>query len=139
MSDGERRIFSKSGISYAWPVRSEKSGSPIKLTANAGPNQIVFDKVTLDGSTSEGNIISWNWTLTRQGNPAYRRTATGQKPSIDNLEAAFYYVRLTVSDGITTSTATSLLAVAGRWDINGDSKTGLAEAIFILQKAAGMR
>lgn len=93
--------------------------------------------MTLDGSASQGNILSWNWTLTHQTNPAYSLTATGQKPNLDNLAAGFYDVRLTVSDGTTTSTATSLLAVAGPWDVNNDGKIGLAEVIYILQMMAG--
>jgi hypothetical protein len=40
--------------------------------ANAGSNQVVFGQATLDGSASQGNILSWNWTLTHQTNPAYR-------------------------------------------------------------------
>jgi hypothetical protein len=109
------------------------------LAANAGLNQVVYDKATLDGSASQGYVISWNWTLTHQTNPAYSRTATGQKPNLDNLAAGFYDVLLTVSDGTTASTATNLLAVAGYWDVNGDGKLGLAEAIYILQTTAGVR
>ena len=62
-----------------------------------------------------------------------------QNPSLDNLAAGFYDVLLTVSDGTTTSTATSLLAVAGPWDVDNDGKVGLAEVIYILQKVAGVR
>jgi hypothetical protein len=109
------------------------------LLANAGSNQVVFDKATLDGSSSQGDIISWNWTLAHHTNAAYSRTATGQKPDLDHLMAGFYDVRLTISDGTTTSSATRLLAVAGPWDVTGDGKIGLPEVIYILQKAAGMR
>ena len=122
------------------PVVINLAGAVIDaLAANAGPNQIVVDKATLNGSASQGNIISWDWTLTHQTNPAYSLTVTGQKPNLDNLAAGFYDVRLTVSDGTTTSTASSLLAVAGPWDVDGDGKVGLAEVIYILQKMAGVR
>lgn len=109
------------------------------LLSNAGSNQVVFDKATLDGSSSQGDIISWNWILTHQTNQAYSRTATGQKPNLNNLATGFYDVRLTVSDGTTTSSATSLLAVAGPWDVDGDGKVGLAEVTHILQIMAGVR
>ncbi len=109
------------------------------LVANAGSNQVVFYKAALDGSSSQGNIISWSWTLTHQTNQTYSRTATGQKPNLDNLVTGFYDVRLTVSDGTTTSSATSMLAVAGPWDVDGDGKVGLAEVTYILQMMAGVR
>ena len=112
---------------------------PPPLVANAGSNQVTFDKVTLNGSASLSNIISWNWRLTHRSNPAYSRTATGQNPTIDNLVPGFYDVLLTVYNGTATSTATSLLAVAGAWDVNNDGKVGLAEVIYILQKMVGMR
>lgn len=111
----------------------------IPLTANSGSNQVAFNNVTLDGSSSKGNIISWEWTLIHQTNPAYSRTAAGQKPNLDNLAAGFYNVRLTVSDGASTNTSTSVLAVAGPWDVNNDGKTGLAEVLYILQKMSGTR
>jgi hypothetical protein len=120
-------------------IYASMSATPPPLVANAGSNQVAFDKATLNGSASQSNIISWNWTLTHRTNPAYSRTATGQNPSVDNLAAGFYDVLLTASDGTTTSTATSLLAVAGPWDVNNDGKVGLAEAIYILQKMVGIR
>ena len=129
---------SKSDTYAARIVRGGQSASSF-VSASAGSNQVVFDKVTLNGSASQGNITSWNWTLTHRTNPAYSRTATGQKPSLENLVAGFYDVSLTVSDGTSTSAATNLLAVAGIWDVDGDGKLGLAEAIYILQTTAGMR
>jgi hypothetical protein len=120
-------------------IYASTSMTPPPLVVNAGSNQVAFDKVTLNGSASQSNISSWSWTLTHRTNPAYSRTAMGQNPSLDNLAPGFYDVLLTASDGTTTSTATSLLAVAGPWDLNGDGKVGLAEVIYILQKMVGTR
>ncbi|MFZ4440040.1 MAG: DUF1566 domain-containing protein [Syntrophales bacterium] len=135
-SSGRKR--DKWTASAARVVRGGQSASSF-VSASAGSNQVVFNKATLDGSASQGNITSWNWTLTHRTNPAYSRTATGQMPSLENLVAGFYDVSLTVSDGTSTSAATNLLAVAGIWDVDGDGKLGLAEAIYILQTTAGVR
>jgi len=86
--------------------------------ANAGPDQVVFDKVTLDGGASSdpgGTIISYQWDLQHWEDPAYNRTAEGVTPMISNLEKGFYYVTLTVtSDNGCSITDTVLLAAAGQ-------------------------
>lgn len=112
-------------------------------TADAGPDQTVFDSVTLDGnasSDSDGPIVSWAWTLNHRTNPLYNKTATGPNPKLTNLEAGFYDVELTVADNSgDTDTDVMLLGVAGSWDINGDGKIGLAEAIHALQVVSGLK
>ncbi len=48
--------------------------------ADAGPDQIVFDEITLDGSLSihpDGVITSYQWQLNHWQNSAFNRTATG--------------------------------------------------------------
>lgn len=111
--------------------------------ANAGPDQTVFDSVTLDGSASsdsDGTITSWEWTLTHRTNPAFNKTATGSNPTITNLSTGFYDVVLTVTDDAgDTDTDTMLLGVAGTWDVNGDGVIGLEEAIHALQVVSGVR
>jgi parallel beta-helix repeat protein len=94
----------------------ELTGNTIP-TANAGIEQIVFNKVTLDGSQSsdpDGSIVSYEWQLNHTTNPAYNRSATGMKTTVSNLKKGFYHVILTVTDdegGIDTDTI--VLAVAG--------------------------
>ncbi|MDI9570363.1 MAG: kelch repeat-containing protein [Pseudomonadota bacterium] len=109
-------------------------------TAVLGPDRVVFDRVVLDAGASQGNIVSYAWTLTHRTNAAYNRTATGKTPNLTDLQPGFYDVTLTVTDAASQSkTATNLLAVAGPWDVDGDSKSGLAEVIWLLQAIAGKR
>ena len=88
-----------------------------KPTANAGTEQIVFNKVILDGSQSsdpDGSIVLYEWKLNHTTNPAYNKTATGMKKTVSNLKKGFYNVILTVTDDESgTDTDTILLAVAG--------------------------
>lgn len=54
-------------------------GNPI---ADAGPDQVVLDEVSLDGSGSsdpDGTVMSWEWTLTHRTNSLFNRTALGEK------------------------------------------------------------
>jgi len=96
----------------------EFGGTPnVSPTADAGPDQIVFNKVTLDGSGSsdpDGSIVAYEWQLNHRTNPAFNRTATGIKPTVLNLKKGYYDVTLTVTDDqAATDTDTMELAVAG--------------------------
>ncbi len=89
-----------------------------KPVAVAGPDQIVPGKaVDLDGSASNdpnGNIVSWTWTLEHLDNSSYDRTATGEMPTVANLEKGNYIVTLTVTDSYgSTGTDEMHLCVAG--------------------------
>ena len=96
-------------------------------TANAGPDQIIFDTITLDGSLSsdpEGDPITYEWNIQHTVNPDYNYTATGQQVTITGIATGFYDVTLTVTDSagaIDTDTmffsATGLL---GDFDFDGD-------------------
>ena len=71
------------------------------LIANAGPDQMVFVEITLDGSQSydadpEGGIVSYQWQLQHREDSAYDRTAQGETPTISNLQPGFYDVTITV-------------------------------------------
>jgi len=94
--------------------------------ADAGADQIVFNKVTLDGSQSsvpDGLIVSYEWQLIHRTNPTYDRTATGVKPTVSNLKKGFYDVTLTVTDDLGgIDTDTMLLAVAGVKVVVGRSR-----------------
>lgn len=120
--------------------------------ANAGPDQTVFDTVTLDGSSSfasDSTIVSYQWFLDYRGGSTHNRSAEGERPTISNFQSGFYDVTLTVTDNFgATGSDTMLLGAAGssaildersRWDANGDNKIGLEEAIRALQIVSGLR
>lgn len=112
--------------------------------AAAGPDRAVaFNQFTFDGSTSQdpdGNIAAYQWALHYRDDPTFNQTAIGVNPTVAGLHNGFYDVTLTVTDddGL-TGTDTMVLAVTVPWDINADGKTGLEEAIYILQEVAGFR
>ena len=70
--------------------------------ANAGPDQIVTDTITLDGLQSEdpdgGFIDSYEWQIRHRENPSYNRTASGELVVFNDLHQGFYDVILTVKD-----------------------------------------
>ena len=69
-------------------------------TANAGPDQIVFDEITLDGTQSsdtDGTIVSYDWQIQNQDDLS-TITTTGVTPTITGLKLGFYDVTLTVTD-----------------------------------------
>ena len=69
--------------------------------ANAGPDQIVFDEITLDGSLSnhpDDETISYQWQLNHRENSDLDRTASGENPTVFNLKEGFYDVTLIVED-----------------------------------------
>lgn len=111
--------------------------------ANAGPDQIVFESVNLDGSVSsdpDGSIISWQWSLSHRTNIEFNRSETGSNPRIDDLAPGFYDVVLTVTNNTgNTGTDSMLLGVGGRWDIDGDGSFGLSECVYILQILSGIK
>jgi len=103
---------------------SDQSGGG-RPTANGGPDQRVFDSITLDGSQStdlDGSITAYLWALKYRGNSAYDRTATGVKPTVSNLQPGFYDVTLTVTDnqGLTGTDTMMFSAIGIKGDFNGD-------------------
>ena len=92
---------------------------PQPPTANAGPDQVVFDTVTLDGSASydpdvSGSIASYDWLLEYIDDATYNQTVIGVNPTIIDLHPGFYNAHLTVTDNEgSISTDTSLIAAAG--------------------------
>jgi len=106
------------------------------LRANPGPSQMVYNKATLDGSASEGHLVSWNWRLTHQTNPDLNRTAVGEKPTLTNLQEGFYQVALTVTDIHGASdTANTTLAVAPNSLVN-EIRTGWYDQAHLDQSVA---
>lgn len=109
-------------------VRAVRGGSPVASpVAIAGPDQVVFDKVILDGTQSYdpiGTIVSYEWVLQHRGNSAYDRVAEGANPVVSDLAPDFYDVTLTVTDNDGTSgTDTMLLAAAGQCDSGPSAPT----------------
>ncbi|MCK8601346.1 PKD domain-containing protein [Desulfoferrobacter suflitae] len=98
---------------FSWTVAPHSC----PLSANAGPDQVVNEKVTLDGSGSNdpgGVIVSYQWQLKHESNSSFDQTATGMKPTVVNLEKGFYEVTLTVTDNSgLTDTDKMVLAVSG--------------------------
>ena len=131
----------------------------VPTVVDAGPDRSVIDSVTLDGrSRFPGkNIISWNWRLTHRANNSFNRTATGANPTVSGLAPGFYDVTLTATDDTGKSYSDSMVLVVGdttglytqeelnqavlnereKWDINGDGRIGLEEAIRALQITSG--
>jgi parallel beta-helix repeat protein len=113
------------GSAYDMGAYEYTGAGHIEPTANAGPNQRVFDSITLDGSGSvdpDGSIVSYLWQLKYQGNSGYDRTATGVSPTVSTLQPGFYDVTLTVTDnqGLTDTDAMLFSAIGIKGDFNGD-------------------
>lgn len=86
-------------------------------TSNCGDDQAVNDQVTLNGTGStdpDGSIFSYYWSLQHRTNSASDRDASGDNPTVYNLNPGFYDVYLTVTDdGGLVGVDNMLLAVAG--------------------------
>ncbi len=96
-------------------------------TANAGPDQIIFDTITLDGllsSDPEGDPITYEWNIQHTINPDYNYTFAGQQVAITGIPTGFYDVTLTVTDSAgATDTDTmffSATGLLGDFDFDGD-------------------
>lgn len=95
------------------------------LAADAGPDQIVFDEITLDGSQSydpNSTIVSYQWYFHHREHSACDRTAEGVTPAVSDLAPGFYDVTLTVTnDAGTVNTDTMLFTAIGcKGDFDGD-------------------
>lgn len=118
--------------------------------ANAGPDQLVFDSVTLDGRSiyPDVAVVSWEWSLSNRSNP-----------TVNGLQTGLYDITLTVEDAAgRVGSDTMILGVgdAGglytqeqldqailneiqKWDVGSDGKITLEEAIRALQVVSGIR
>ncbi len=111
--------------------------------ANAGPDQIVFNAITLDGSQSsdqEDDLLIYSWAVTNKKNATAPEIYSGSLVTINNLQAGFYNEILTVTytDSLSDTSPMIFIAtgtVAG--DINADGKIGLEESINALKVTAG--
>ncbi|MGD8381901.1 MAG: hypothetical protein PVJ11_07140 [Syntrophobacterales bacterium] len=82
--------------------------------ADAGPDQVVQDSVTLDGTGSEGNITSYEWKLTPRYGTSPDITVSGKEVTAEGLENNIYDVTLTVTDeGNLIHQDTAIVAASG--------------------------
>jgi len=101
--------------------------SEILPRADAGPDQMVFDEITLDGSLShhpDGEQMSFQWQLVHRENSDFNRSATGMNPTVSNLKKGFYDVTLMVEDSEGRSAMDHMFFTAtglkGDFDFDGD-------------------
>jgi len=129
------------GSGYDMGADEASADNPNNPSANAGSDQIVGDKITLDGSKSfdpDGSIASYQWELRHKTNPLYNRTLSGATTTVSDLKKGFYDVTLTVTDNSGAAKSDELFFSAlgdpaKEYDINGDGKAGLAEVIYYLK------
>jgi len=125
-------------------VGAISSDDAVPLIANAGSDQIVYNGISLDGSNSypANQIISYQWQIQHRENAEYSVTAEGVNPTLSNLKKGFYDVTLIISNNkLETSSDKMIFSATGTpiCEVNGDGKTGLEEAIHILQVVSGLR
>jgi len=97
-------------------------GRPV---ANAGPDQAVFDQVSLDGSGSSPTDAKYKWELYRKDGD--KLSLVGEQPSVQaefsNLENGFYEVRLIVEVEGISAVDTAFIAAAGSSGVGTDPRT----------------
>lgn len=112
--------------------------------AEAGPDQVVYDAVTFDGSGSyieNGSILTYTWEISYRGGQTIY--ASGVKPVLEGLSPGWYDVVLTVMEpgGLSDTDSMELAAsgppggVAG--DANKDGKAGMEDVGRLLQTLTG--
>lgn len=105
-------------IDYLPFLTDHHPDTPLPIpTANAGPDQVVFNKVILDPSLSTfiiGGTPSYQWELEHRENSEYNKIANGMIQTVSGLAKGFYDVTLTVTDSDGFQDYDSIvLAVAG--------------------------
>jgi len=101
---------------------------PSPPTAVAGPDQMVFDQITLDGSLSsdpDEDIISYVWTVRRREDIIFTppvMTVEGVNPTLSGLPHGFYNVTLTVTDssGLVGTDGIICAAMGRKGDLDQD-------------------
>jgi hypothetical protein len=87
--------------------------------ADAGPDQVVFDQVSLDGSGSTPTDAEYQWDLYRKDGDelVFVDSQLGEQVEFSNLEKGFYEARLQVKNlaGI-SSLDTALIAASGAFE-----------------------
>ena len=119
---GEGGSFQEIGTDCSFVLCGPVYETPI---ANAGPDQMVFEQITLDGTLSEdpdGTIASYGWQLTHRDNPAYNFAGQGATLTLFHVEPGFYDVTLTVTDnhGLTDTDEMECAAIGQKGDLNLD-------------------
>lgn len=141
---------------YTWQIAA--MGFPTKLTvlaatnappvARAGPDQVVYDIVTLDGSASfdsDGSIASWLWAFRPKDHSIAGWTVAGETVTYNDIAPGHYEVVLTVTDDggaigqdcLNLSAAGPATGMAG--DADRNNKIDMADIIVGLQIMSGHR
>lgn len=99
-------------------------GGPI---ANAGPDQAVFDQVSLDGSGSSPTDAKYQWELYRKEGDALLPVGDplqGEQATFTDLVNGFYEAKLTVTNSEEVSAIdTATIAAAGPSGVGTDPRT----------------
>ena len=122
-SSGRMSYGNEGNEFYVWAVRDGDVGAP--PVANAGPDIIIINEITLDGSLSydmNGTIVQYEWHLQHRDDSSYERTGEGVNPTFSDLVYGFYDVVLTVtdSDGLTHTDAMIIAAIGRKGDFDND-------------------
>lgn len=97
--------------------------------ADAGPDQVVFHSVTIDGSNShdpDEDIVSFHWTIHNRFTGIVSFASGGPIISLDNMDPGLYEITLLVTDNQNdTHSDMAIIGVAGPCGLNstcpGDS------------------
>ena len=97
-------------------------GNPV---ADAGPDQAVFDQITLDANESynpDNRITLYQWQLNHRENSTYNRTAQGIVTTVSDLQPGYYDVTLTIryDGGLESSDKMVFSAIGCKGDFNSD-------------------
>jgi hypothetical protein len=93
-------------------VKITVNAAPLPV-AHAGADQTItlpLDSVALDGSTSTGSFLTYQWTVLTGPAGGALTSSTSAKTELDNLTTGVYLVGLTVSD-ITNHTSTDTVQI----------------------------
>jgi len=117
------------------------SDIPVPIIANAGPDQVVFNEITLDASKSYpfDQIRLFQWNI-KQVDNSYNTDIQGVAPIISNLNKGFYEVTLTVKNDKGEQSSDSMLfsATGTEHCLSGDhnlnAKLDIGDVIGILNE-----
>lgn len=140
-------IASSNGTLTAISIAMASSSNDPPI-ANAGPDEVGWNEIMLDGSKSydpDGEIVSYVWQakhrvdgstdVTVKGNAENVMILEGESPTLSDLEPGFYDVTVTVTDDDgNTAEDTMLLAVAGKCETSPQPNAAFDVKKFKIKK-----